>query len=204
MHSQGEVVKSNFSHLNHFVDHGGVLVRFTGHNMRLGRQRGILGRLRRENAECDYSFEVIRCRPHSRSQSVHVGAQISNSMSLRGLHSGRNRWTRRTSDTPAPEIPSRRQLPRRPASPWPASPVPSLVLPVTAVTREKTVRAEIRHFLATFIPRALQNVTCVNRKKLRDAEFPPSDALMVIPPKAFVIHNLACNNEERRLVEGWG
>ncbi|KAK9971751.1 hypothetical protein ABG768_025102 [Culter alburnus] len=95
-------------------------------------------------------------------------------------------------------------MPRRPASPRPASPVPSPILLVTAVTREKTVRAEIRHFLATFIPRALQNVTCVICKKLRDAEFPPSDALMVILPKAFVIHNLACNNEERRLVEGWG
>lgn len=159
----------------------------------------------RKTAECDFSFEMTRCHPCCRSQSVHVGAQISNSMSLRGLHSGQNRWTRRTSDTQAPEIPSHRQLPRRPASPRPASPVPSPILLVTAVTREKTVRAEIRHFLATFIPRALQNVTCVICKKLRDAEIPPpSDALMVILPKAFVIHNLACNNEERSLVEGWG
>ncbi len=75
-----------------------------------------------KKAECDFSFEMTRCHPSCRSQSVHVGAQISNSMSLRGLHSGQNRWTRHTSDTQAPEILSNRQLPRRPASPWPASP----------------------------------------------------------------------------------
>ncbi|KAF4111047.1 hypothetical protein G5714_008078 [Onychostoma macrolepis] len=33
---------------------------------------------------------MTRCHPSCRSQSVHVGAQISNSMSLRGLHSGQN------------------------------------------------------------------------------------------------------------------
>lgn len=141
---------------------------------------------------------MTRCHRCCKSQSVHVGAQISNSMSLRGCTAGRTGET----DVCLTLRPQRSSPTDSCPDAWRVPDLPVQTPPVTAVTREKTVRAEIRHFLATFIPRALQNVTCVICKKLRDAEFPPSDALMVILPKAFVIHNLACNNEKRRLVEG--
>lgn len=38
--------------------------------------------------------------------------------------------------------------------------------------KKETVHAKICHFLATFIPRTLQNVTCVTHKRLRAAVIP--------------------------------